>query len=397
MLWISLPLVLVLSSQNFTQRGFVEGRATLYPETTFNDSARAVGEMQVHYEGFYKPRLDFQIAAAFDLRTDTHRQTERNWRLDWKDRGTQRPLLSLRRLSTQYHHGGFTLETGKQSIRWGRTDIVNPTDRFAPRDFLTVVDNEFLAVDAVRGTYERGSNTLDVVWSPRLTPSRIPLLTQRWFPGPAGIPPYAIERDIPEGSQSGIRWSHAGLVEFAAAYYTGFSHVPSYEPLPGRLAVREFYPEQRMIGGDVAIPLRWLSIKTEAGYFTSSDVRSDEHVLYVIQLERQAGEWFFVGGYGGEAVTDRGTGSGQFDPDRGLTRTVLARAGYTIDARRSLVFETAIRDNGHGAWVKSEYTQAFGQHWRLTLGASLIRGEPSDFLGQYRRNSHGLVAVKYSF
>ena len=31
------------------------------------------------------------------------------------------------------------MEAGKQLIRWGKTDILNPTDRFAPRDFLTVL------------------------------------------------------------------------------------------------------------------------------------------------------------------------------------------------------------------------------------------------------------------
>jgi len=120
---------------------------------------------------------------------DSHHQTEREFRFDWQDRSRKRPLLSLRRLSAQYHRGGLTLEAGKQFVRWGRTDIVNPTDRFAPRDFLTVVDNEFLGIEAVRGTYEQGSNTVDVIWSPRLTPSRTPLLSQRWFIPPAGAPP----------------------------------------------------------------------------------------------------------------------------------------------------------------------------------------------------------------
>jgi hypothetical protein len=397
MVLISLPLALLLWSQNFTQRGFVESRATLYPETAVNDSARAVGALQVRYEGFYKPRFDFQIAAGLDIRTDTHLQTERSRRFDWKDRERKRPLLSLRSLSTRYHHKGFTLETGKQFVRWGRTDILNPTDRFAPRDYLTVVDNEVLGIHAVRGTYERGSHTVDVVWSPRLTPSRVPLLTQRWFVPAAPVPDLRLQREIPEGSQSGIRWSHAGLVEFAAAYYSGFNHVPSYEPLAGTSGVREFYPEQRMIGGDVSVPLRWLAVKTETAYFTSGDARSSEHVLYVVQLERQSGEWFFVGGYGGEAVTRRGTRSGDFDPARGMTRTILARAGYTMDANRSLAFEAVVRENGDGIWAKSEYSQALGQHWRLTAGLSVIQGKPSDFLGQYRRNSHGVVAVKYSF
>lgn len=317
-----LLVILVFLSQDYSQRGFVQSQATIYPQEAANDSGHAVGEIQVHYESFYKPWSSVQFAGALDIRSDTHHQTERDWRFDWKDRERQRPQLSLHRLSVQYHRGGFTIEAGKQFVRWGRTDIVNPTDRFAPRDFLTVVDNDFLGVGAVRATYERGSNTVDVVWSPRLTPSRTPLFSQRWFISPPGTPAFAVERSIPPGSQSGIRWSHTGDVEFAAAFYSGFNHLPSYEPVPGTFVVRETYAEQRMIGGDLGIPLRFLAIKGEAAYFHSPDHRSDNYVLYVVQLERQAGEWFFIGGYGGEAVTER-------RPDRGL------RSGPGDDANNS--------------------------------------------------------------
>jgi hypothetical protein len=174
-------LLLLLWPQNYSQRGFVETGAVIYPEPASNDSAEVVGEARVRYEGFYRINSNFQFSGGVDLRTDTHRQTEREWRFDWKDRGRQRPMASLRRMSVQYHKGGFTLEAGKQFVRWGRTDILNPTDRFAPRDYLTVVDNEFLGIEGVRGTYQRGSNTIEVVWTPLLTPSRTPLLTQRWF------------------------------------------------------------------------------------------------------------------------------------------------------------------------------------------------------------------------
>jgi hypothetical protein len=119
-------------------------------------------------------------------------------------------------------------------------------------------------------------------------------------------------------------------------------------------------------------------------------------MLYVVQLERMAGEWFFVGGYAGEAVTSS-RNSLDFAPDRGLTGAFLGRAGYTIDANRSLAWEAALRDNGDGLWLKFEYSHALGQHWRATAGFTWIRGSPGDFLGQYRRNSHGSVALRYSF
>ena len=390
-------LFLLMLLQALTQRGFLETQGVLYPQAAVNDSGHVIGEVQLRYEGFYKPWSNFQIAGALDLRSDTHHQTERVLRLDWDDRGRKRPLLSLQRLSAQYRHGGLTVEAGKQLVRWGRTDIVNPTDRFAPRDFLTVVDNEFLGIHAVRATYERGSNTIDVIWSPRLTPSRIPLLNQRWFIPPEGAPAFELTRDVPAGSQSGVRWSHVGFVEFAAAAYSGFDNLPSFEVTPGNPVVREAYPELRMFGGDVGVPLQLVSIKGEAAYFQSPDHRADSYVMYVIQLERQAGEWFFVGGYGGESITERGTQNADFNPIRGLTRTILARAGYTIDTNRSIAFETAVRENFDGLWAKTEYSQAFGQHWRLTAGFTLIRGKATDFLGQYNRNSHGVIVVRYSF
>jgi len=389
--------ILLFLSQDFSQRGFVQSQATVYPQAAVNDSARAIGDFQVRYENFYKPWADFQLATSVDLRTDTHHQTERDFRLDWKDRGRQRPLLSLRRFSAQYHRRNLTVEAGKQFVRWGRTDIVNPTDRFAPRDFLTVVDNEFLSINAIRTTYERNDDTVDVLWAPRLTPSRTPLFFQRWFIPPPVPIPLTVERDIPKGSQAGIRWSHTGFVEFAAAFYTGFNHLPSYELGPDGKSVRETYANQRMFGGDVGVPLQLLSIKGEGAWFQSPDHRIDDYLLYVIQLERQAGEWFFVGGYGGQHITKTGTQSSDFNPDRGMTRTILARAGYTIDVNRSVAFESAVRENLDGAWMKIEYSQAFGQHWRLTTALTAIRGEPSDFLGQYRRNSHIVVIARYSF
>jgi hypothetical protein len=297
---------------------------------------------------------------------------------------------------------------GKQFIRWGKTDIVTPTDRFAPRDFLTVVDNDFLAVTAARVSYEKGENTFEAVWSPRFTPSRIPVADQRWSPP---IPPSTIPVTLhdagaifPGGPQSGMRWNHAGPVEYEFSLYQGFNNLPSFDvvgtqfsPAGVQIDVQQFYPKMLMAGGDLAIPLRPFTVKAEAAHFSSNDDRADEYGLYVVQLERQSGEWFFVGGYAGEVITNHGSRAATFAPDRGLTKTFLGRAGYTIDTNRSLAFESALRENGDGLWLKGEYSQVVGQHWRATLNLTLVRGDVGDFLGQYRRNSHALLILRYSF
>src|SRR5262249_50257491 len=132
-------LILLLAApacgaQTFTQRGFLENRGTLYLERGPHDYTHTVGESLFRYEAFYKPSAAFQLAGALDFRTDTHHQVERDLKLSWRDRELQRPLGEVRRLSVLLHKGPLTLELGKQFVRWGKTDIVTPTDRFAPRD-----------------------------------------------------------------------------------------------------------------------------------------------------------------------------------------------------------------------------------------------------------------------
>jgi hypothetical protein len=302
-----------------------------------------------------------------------------------------------------------TVDAGRQFIRWGKTDIVTPTDRFAPRDYLNVVDNEFLPVSGIRAVVQFGAQAIEAVWVPRLTPSRLPLLDQRWtvVPGAAaGLPIVARGETFPRGASAGIRWSRTGgAVDWSVSAFDGFNHLPdvaatlAIDPAaPGgaEILVNRTYPVLRSAGGDVAVPTRWFTVKGEAAFFGSPTPATDEYVLYVVQVERQAGEWVLVGGYAGEAVTERHA-SLTFSPDRGLTRAIVGRASYTIDTNRSVAFETAIRQNGEGVYGKAEYSQARGAHWRFTVSGVAIAGAEDDFLGQYRRNAHVAADLRYSF
>jgi hypothetical protein len=388
-------------AQDFTQRGFIETAGIFYPQSAPNDSGRAIGEALLRYEAFYKFTPALRFNAAFDARTDTHHETERALHLSWWDRERLRPAFDVRRLSALYTRGKLTFEAGRQLIRWGKADVLNPTDRFAPRDFLNVVDTGFLGITAARLNYGTQANTIELVFSPRFTPSRIPLLNQRWAALPADIPVAEQAPDFPGGPQFGARWNHIGsAAEYSVSFYNGYDHLPLFrgqlETAPLRVEVQRYYPQMRMYGADAAIPFRLVSLKAEAAYFSSSTASADEYVLWVLQLERQAGEWFFTGGYAGQAITAHGTAPA-FSPVRGFTRAFVAHAGYTIDANRSLAFEGVVRQNGRGLWLKAEYSQAFGQHWRATAGVAWIHGDQADFLGQYQRNSHGILALRYSF
>jgi len=219
--------------------------------------------------------------------------------------------------------------------------------------------------------------------------------------GVEGIALVDLGSDFPGRSSFGARWNHIGSgYELSASFYDGFNYLPdlqgTFNPLANAIEFVRTYPELRLYGVDAAVPLRWFTIKTEAAYYTSPDREQDEYVIYVVQLERQTKELSIVAGYAGDAITAR-TPTLQFSPELGFARAVLAHAQYTIDSNRSVAVDTAVRQNGRGSWLRAEYSQAFGQHWRATGGYSWIRGDDGDFLGQYHRNSFALLALRYSF
>ena len=119
----------VVSAQALSQRGFVEGSMLLFPQQASNDPTRAVGDVLAREEVFLKPSPWIQFAGGLDGRANSHSQVDEGWRVDASDRGTTRPRLSVRRLTATIAHGPFTIEAGKQFIRWGKADIINPTDR----------------------------------------------------------------------------------------------------------------------------------------------------------------------------------------------------------------------------------------------------------------------------
>ena len=185
---------------------FLEADFIGYPQTAPNDSGQAIGEALFRYEAFYKLNSDWQFAAGIDAQTDTHNQVDRIWELSWDDRQERRPSLEVRQLNATYSKKKLTVVLGKQFVRWGKADILNPTDRFAPRDYLSVVDSDFLGITAARATYGGQSNTIEIVWEPLFTPSRVPLLDQRW----SNVPPEIALEELPAAFRADRNLGRAG-------------------------------------------------------------------------------------------------------------------------------------------------------------------------------------------
>jgi len=402
-LWCLACLPAGALAQGLEQRGFAEVVFTGYPQEAANDPTQAVADGLFRYEATWRHSA-WKLDGSLDARFDSHDMTERRLDVAYWDRTVQRPVLAVRRLRASWAHRFLTLEAGKQFVRWGKTDIVTPTDRFAPRDYLGVVNNDVLAVTAARAVAASNADSLEVVFTPQMTPSRMPLLDQRWIVLPPAASGLAITDEgarYPGGWQGGVRWNHIGAhLEHSVSAFRGFDHLPLVEvsvaPALRGVAVWREYPQLTAVGADVVAPLPWLTLKAEAAWLGSDTPGAQELVLYVVQAERQAGEWLFIGGYVGEHVT-REPRTFRFSPDRGLARAVFGRGSLTIDTNRSLTIESVVRQNGDGVFGRFEYSQAVGAHWRLTGQAVIFRGVDGDYLGQYRKNSFGAVTLRFSF
>jgi hypothetical protein len=288
---------------------------------------------------------------------------------------------------------------GQQFVRRGTADFLNPTDRFAPKDFLNVVDQEILPVLAARVTFVKDRNTFDFVWQPRLTPGRIPLFNQRWTLLPQGVTAVIENAVYPGRSSFGVRYNYnASGYEYSLSYYDGFDYLPLFKaqlvaPVP---TLSLSYPALRLYGSDASIPLKPFTLKIEAAYYTSPTKQEDEHVLYLIQLERQIRELGLAIIYAGDVVT-AASNTVQSSLERGFARSAIGHASYVIDPNRSLLLDLAVRQNGRGSVIRPKYSQAYGQHSRLTVGYAWLRGSNDDFLGRYHLNSYAIAEFRYSF
>jgi hypothetical protein len=395
---------ITVHAQGFSQRGFFEMSGNIYPQIVPDDSAHGIGETRLRYEPKWQAKTWLTLDASLEARLDTHHQDARSVHIDWNDRSLQRPALSVRQLSAVLKRDNLTFSAGKQFIRWGETDFLNPTDRFAPKDLLTIVDQDVLPVTAARLTYTLGNNALNLVWQPFFTPGRIPLVNQRWTFVPeafSGFDVLGVGSKFPGRSSFGARWSRSSQgYEWSLSYYDGFNYLPSFnttiDPTLGRITFSRSYPALRLYGGDLAISLPLFTLKGEAAYYTSPANQQDEYVLYVLEAERQIRELQLVFGYTGEVVTAH-AGTQQFLGERGFTRAAFGHARYALDANRTLTLDVFVRQNGRAAILTPGYSHSFGNHWRASVTFTWLSGDPRDFLGRYYRNSFATTGLHYSF
>ena len=434
-------------SDEWKFRGFWESRVALYvaPQTRGNP----VSEASSHFHGAvrYQNRY-FSLVATPDLWIDTRRAIDRR-SMTLSDRTDQRPIAAEGELYLDFAAVGLDFRLGKQQILWGRADTWNPTDNITPFDYLDLLDAERLGTVAVRVRRYFGASSLDMVWTPLFTPTRLPLPSGRWFPGgdpqSPGLAVTLLPARFPAvtagNSQFALRWDQSRHAwDYSLSYFDGWNDLPDFEPampvtsFPSAPEVTQFpevslarsFRRIQVAGADFAGVLWGLGTRGEIALVhpekrspdaTLADPRN--YLLYAWGADERWGDWYLLGQWTADYTFGRPTllpfpSSQAFTaphfftalagardtvrfPDRGFGHSLLARLERSVSPRSSWSVDALLSLSGGALLLRPEYEYQISQTWKIQLGAHILGGRSGEFLGQYRNNSRMYIKVKQSY
>jgi hypothetical protein len=156
------------------------------------------------------------------------------------------------------------LRVGKQKIRWGKADGINPTDFFTPIDYtvlLPLEEDRYESIPAIRADlHVNETNSVSLVAARGFMPTRIPSQKPSPFP---------VRDDEPSDWQIGVRWLRTGeRLDWSLSAFHGDSTLPLLhaEPSGGSTFVRH-YARLDALGADIARNFGGFGFRAEAAYY----------------------------------------------------------------------------------------------------------------------------------
>ncbi len=416
-----------LAQKKFELGGFMDGSGWIYPIAPNEPDAHATGtaRFQLWSRAALTPKFSWR--GKMDFRLDTHRDIDRERWFDLDQRGLRQPAGTVSEFYFDLKLGRTDLRAGMQEMRWGRADGYNPTDNLIPYDYLDTFSNDRLAVPALKADTYIGQARIEAAWIPFYTPTRLPLLGQRWFPALPSTAQLPVAGNAPPAvadltyldaggplpartignSQWGLRYNQlVPHAELSVSYFDGFDDIPYFRPgaipiapLPRpRLQVslnREYY-RVHVIGADFASGLGPYGIRGELAYFDQTDPANRDHLLFVAGVDRTWGDWFVIVQYAGQNVQAPLPSSALF-PDLGLGSSLLWRVERSIGPSRTFEVKGALRFSDGDLFIQPLYSLALSNAWRLKIGATFFAGPRDAYLGQFRDNAGINLQLRYSF
>ena len=338
----------------------------------------------------------------------------------------------LREAYVDLRVGRLDVRAGRQIIAWGRADGMNPTDNLSGQDLTLLVPDDVdrrLGTTAVRASYYLGDVSVTGVWLPEFRGHQFAL--------PAPPPGVTFVRDAQRwpGNQWALRLEQTGrAVDWSVSYFTGRDTSPDLSAAlgaDGAPAIRLSHHRVRVLGGDMAANLGRFGLRAEAAYVRTDDAdgadpfTKNPYVFVVAGADRT-----FSGSLNVNvqylfryvlADPEAGLKTGNHESLKtrdyeGFVSAVAAqqailnsqtrraqhgasfRLGYkwlhdTLEAEVAAAAYAA----PSGAALRPKVAYALTDHWKVLLGAEVLRGESASLFGLLRQNSTVYSELRWSF
>ena len=337
--------------------------------------------------------------------------------------------LQLRELYLDLFFKNFDLRIGKQQIVWGKADGVFITDVVSPLNLTEFLLPDFdeirTGITALKFDYYIGNHTLELIWLPNFTPTKMPKAGSIWFAQP----------DFP--IQPTFDWSNSeikpGLENSEIfAKYTALTSVIDFEimggytwdDIPTMHVQKEFQinpetqepmmtginikPEHHRLflgGGSFSTEIKGIILRSEAAYyngkyFQTEDPTAIDALIQKDYLHYVAGIDFNIGSVklSTQFIQKYILDYIDFIKNNEFENTATFMARYDL-FRETLHLElfSYLSLTNKDALIRPKIIYDFDNGFSILGGANIFIGDTDGQFGQYQNNSMLYFKVKYSF
>lgn len=377
-------------------------------------------------EKTYELRNEFLLSKEFALSRHFNAFSSMKGSFDYfyskdEDFHTGEESIELWELYGDIFSRHFDLRVGKQIIRWGKSDEVNPTDIFTPEDFSEFMNETERAkrkipVLAAKSNIYYKDFTLESIWIPFFVKSRIDVTDGDWHPyvfhayraqGLRILDDDGPDKDINNGNFAFKLKYQGESFDSSISYSNHIAQLPALVVNAANGTVSPQYPRQHTFGGDFETVVGKFGLRGELAYttdtaFLSYDPLDSDRTVYTEALNWVCGLDYsfpealyvnlqyaqqFIPNYPHQIATQRIEDSVVWRITKDYLRDTLRvkTTGRYYLSTQDLAFESSIR-------------YKITEDLHATFGIYLFAGDhDSNLFGQYHQNDQLYTRLKYTF
>ena len=303
--------------------------------------------------------------------------------------------LILKKVYGEFYLDETDVKIGKQRIVWGKTDGLNPTDNFNPEDMTRpFVDDNKIAIPAVRAKHYYQDWIFDVVWAPRFEAPKFARAGERWSVIPRGIIDPIIPEAKIENSEFGIRVSHwTPAIDISYSYFRGYSKDPYFPSQPvernGEYVWHLKFYRINVLGGDFAKDFGSFVVRGEGAYFQPEASFKSKKPYYKVVLGCDSD------------LTDKLYGNIQYyrekEEDKKEVQMITLATEYEITAFKKLELNTVYNLDKNDYVFNPVYAADIMDGVSLSIGGYIFAGDKGTQFGTFAERDYGYIELEKAF